>query len=431
MVLGLSSSSSRWSHNTTTSHAAGSGIVRVLAPVVLAAVAILQVCLLTAASSSAAASTATPRTAATAPHSRRSLSWRMNGTNGSSTSTTGLSSSTMSWGDLLSLSLLRGGAAASAASTAITSLDTSSSSSPSTTNTPIAIDNDDDDEDYVYAASLDRVKSKVLLEATAEIDSLRLQIEVQGKIVDGLGVKADTIINNALEAFALQAPAPPVQDGSSRAGKVYDQKAHDIEASLDAVLQVLYMKQLGLLRERAIQTYRTALKTSSNSGSKTAQSEYDIALQIDTQFVQAAMDATRNESTLPSGSSGNTSWDYSHERSFLQAVLQLTTASQRQIQDEKLQAAQQQQTAMQFLQSQQQMIQQLQQQLYGQSSPWNIGMAYRIPDTHFNIQGSYQQGRANVQLSCVPDEYAPMLGPSGFTNGVGPGNLGLSLNLSM
>ena len=53
---------------------------------------------------------------------------------------------------------------------------------------------------------------------------------------------------------------------------------------------------------------------------------------------------------------------------------------------------------------QQQIIQQLQMQLYGQTSPWNVGVAYRIPDTNFNLQGSYQQGRTNLQLSCVPDE---------------------------
>ena len=47
-------------------------------------------------------------------------------------------------------------------------------------------------------------------------------------------------------------------------------------------------------------------------------------------------------------------------------------------------------------------------QLYGQSSPWNVGMAYRAPDTNFNFQGSYQQGRAYVQLSWFPDEYAPI-----------------------
>merc|ERR1711957_76192 len=94
-------------------------------------------------------------------------------------------------------------------------------------------------------------------------------------------------------------------------------------------------------------------------------------------------------------------------------------------------AAQQQQLAMQYLQMQQQTIQQLQMQMYGQTSPWNVGFAYRVPDTNFNLQGTYQQGRANVQVSCVPDEYAPFLGPNGFTNGVGPGNLGLSLNLSV
>merc|ERR1712106_893391 len=99
--------------------------------------------------------------------------------------------------------------------------------------------------------------------------------------------------------------------------------------------------------------------------------------------------------------------------------------------DVQMKNSEKQSTAMAFLQQQQQMIQQLQMQLYGQSSPWNMGMAYRIPDTNFNLQGSYQQGRTNLQLSCVPDEYAPMLGANGFTSGVGPGNLGLSLNLSL
>ena len=97
----------------------------------------------------------------------------------------------------------------------------------------------------------------------------------------------------------------------------------------------------------------------------------------------------------------------------------------------ELRAAQQQSTAMQYLQMQQQQIQQMQMQLYGQSSPWNVGFAYRVPDTNINLQGAHQQGRTTVQMSCVPDEYASMLGPNGFTNGVGPGNLGLSVNLNL
>ena len=34
-------------------------------------------------------------------------------------------------------------------------------------------------------------------------------------------------------------------------------------------------------------------------------------------------------------------------------------------------------------------------------------------------------------MTCVPDEYSSMLGSQGFTHGVGPGNLGLSVNLSI
>ena len=139
------------------------------------------------------------------------------------------------------------------------------------------------------------------------------------------------------------------------------------------------------------------------------------------QETRAAESATRQSS----------SWTYDSERSALQSIMSDFASTTKKLTETQVKSSQQQSTAMQFLQHQQQMIQQLQQQLYGQSSPWNVGVAYRVPDTNFNLQGSYQQGRANVQLSCVPDEYAPMLGPNGFTNGVGPGNLGLSLNLSI
>jgi hypothetical protein len=144
-------------------------------------------------------------------------------------------------------------------------------------------------------------------------------------------------------------------------------------------------------------------------------------LAADSQFLRAAESSTRKSSA----------WTYDADRSHLQSIMSEFATTHKKLTETQVKSSQQQSTAMQFLQHQQQMIQQLQQQLYGQSSPWNVGVAYRVPDTNFNLQGSYQQGRANLQLSCVPDEYAPMLGPNGFTNGVGPGNLGLSLNLSI
>lgn len=191
-------------------------------------------------------------------------------------------------------------------------------------------------------------------------------------------------------------------------------KLEEIEATLDAPLHVLYLKQLALIREKALGQYRISSKVVETS-------DYDAMLQADAGFVREAQALTREGSD----------WSYSGERSHLQAVMNDVASTRKKLVDVQMKNSEKQSTAMAFLQQQQQMIQQLQMQLYGQSSPWNVGMAYRIPDTNFNLQGSYQQGRANVQLTCVPDEYAPMLGQNGFTNGVGPGNLGLSLNLSV
>mmetsp|Transcript_9235 Transcript_9235/g.11066 ORF Transcript_9235/g.11066 Transcript_9235/m.11066 type:complete len:302 (-) Transcript_9235:117-1022(-) len=264
-----------------------------------------------------------------------------------------------------------------------------------------------------YAGQLEGVKAVCLEKAGGAMEELKRAIIDEGSVVAGFGAKADTICNQALEEFAQN--APDAGDDSSAAA-AYDRKLEELEAAIDAPLQVLYLRQLAILREQALQKYRASSRTSGSS-------EYEAMLQADGQFARDAEEATRD--------GGGEDWEYASERSYLQAVMNNIAESGKKAVDIQMKSAQQQQTAMQFLQSQQQMIQQLQMQLYGQTSPWNVGVAYRIPDTNFNLQGSYQQGRANVQLSCVPDEYAPMLGPNGFTNGVGPGNLGLSLNLSV
>jgi hypothetical protein len=246
------------------------------------------------------------------------------------------------------------------------------------------------------------------------VEELRKTIVNEGTIVPDFGRKADTIVNRALEEFAKNAP-----DATNRVDESdYEAKLVQLESALDAPLQVLYLKELQLAREEALQRYRSASKV-------TGASEYEAMLQADSHFVKLAEEASRVEMT------GAEEWDYNGERTALQSVMNQLAASGKRAVEIQVQSAQQQSTAMQFLQQQQQIIQQLQMQLYGQTSPWNVGVAYRIPDSNFNLQGSYQQGKANVQLSCVPDEYAPFLGPNGFTNGVGPGNLGLSLNLSV
>jgi len=262
-----------------------------------------------------------------------------------------------------------------------------------------------------YEAKFESVKSSVIEKASRKIEEARRKIIDEGAAIADFGAKADEICSAAIEEFAKSAPAEA--DGSS-ASSAYARKLQELESSLDAPLQVLYLRQLSLLREQALASYKSASKASEAS-------DYEAMLAADAQFLRAAESATR----------GSSSWTYDAERSALQSVMSDFASTSKKLSETQVQSSQQQSTAMQFLQHQQQMIQQLQMQLYGQSSPWNMGMAYRIPDTNFNLQGSYQQGKTTLTLSCVPDEYAPMLGPNGFTNGVGPGNLGLSLNLSI
>ena len=100
--------------------------------------------------------------------------------------------------------------------------------------------------------------------------------------------------------------------------------------------------------------------------------------------------------------------------------------------DKERSATKQLNTAMSYLQMQQQQMQALQAQFGGGGGgKWNLGAAWRPPDTNINFSGSYQQGRTNLQIAFVPDEGAPLLGANGFTNGVGPANLGLSFNVNL
>lgn len=267
------------------------------------------------------------------------------------------------------------------------------------------------DNESDFTTLCESVKCEALEDVKEEIEDLRRDIMDENKCVPKFGIRSENICTRALTKFSSMAPSPPA--GDETAAAYYDQKLEELESSIDAPLQVLYMKQISLLREKALSTYRSA--------SSSAASDYEAMLKADSEFTSAAEDATRDGGD----------WDFASERTHLQSIMNDLASSSKMVTAERMKTAEQHSTAMQFLQQQQQMIQQLQMQLYGQSSPWNAGMAYRIPDTNFNVQGTYSQGRTNLQLSCVPDDYAQLLGPNGFSNGVGPGNLGLSLNLSI
>ena len=63
----------------------------------------------------------------------------------------------------------------------------------------------------------------------------------------------------------------------------------------------------------------------------------------------------------------------------------------------------------------------------GNDSPWNAGLAWRVPETNVNLSGALQRGKSNVVVSVVPDDSASLLGPNGFNKPrVGAGDLALS-----
>ncbi|CBJ32213.1 conserved unknown protein [Ectocarpus siliculosus] len=262
-----------------------------------------------------------------------------------------------------------------------------------------------------YHMSCHGVYNKIARQAMGDIKELQTRVD-SGEACPALGEKADSICNQALEQFSTDA-ADTENDPTKES--IFDEKVEELETSLDLPLQLVYMKQLTLLREKALQRYKTLAK-----GSET--SDYQAMVAADQWFVKEAEASTR----------AGSSWEFSAVRNSLQTAMNEMAQRGKKATDAAVRAAQQTSTAMQYLQMQQQQLAALQNQLYGgQPSPWNFGAAYRIPDSNINLSGTYQQGKANLQMTCVPDEYSSMLGAQGFTHGVGPGNLGLSVNLSI
>lgn len=261
-----------------------------------------------------------------------------------------------------------------------------------------------------YSSICDTAFCRVLDGSYDEINKLKASVD-SGVCIPGLGDQADQICNSALERFSTEAP---LQDDSEENENVYDKKIDDLERMIDAPLHVIYLKQLSLLREKALKIFKQTLATSEGT-------EFDAMMQADELFRREATAATRQ----------NPDWSYSKEVTALKTALLEIANRSRKANDAKIQASKQSQQAMQYLQMQQQQMQAMQQQMMGQSSKWNIGGAYRVPDTNINLSGSYQQGKGNIQISCVPDESLPLLGANGFVNGVTPGNLGISFNINI
>lgn len=262
-------------------------------------------------------------------------------------------------------------------------------------------------EDFAIVAAYrcDEVFSVKLGEASGDIADLLDTVEMGTAITD-LGKKCDEIISHTLQEYDAE-----TSDFADE--PVYERKRKELEAILDTGLMSVYMKDIAIIAREALKSFKSSISE---------ELPVDFALyNADAFFVKKAKEGMRQGS----------SWSYETERVDLQNMMTEIASQQRKLLDTQLSASQQQSKAIQFLRMQQAQMQAVQQQALGGSvGQWNVGAAYRPPDSNVNISLGYQQGRTNLQVSMVPDESATLLGQSGFTAGVGPGNLGMSFNVN-
>ena len=102
-----------------------------------------------------------------------------------------------------------------------------------------------------------------------------------------------------MESFTTKAPP----DDSSSSELIYDKKVEELERSLDAPLHVIYLKQISLLREKAIKNFKQSLSTEG--------SEYEAMMAADEFFRREAEESTRQ----------NPDWDYVKESQLLKQTL--------------------------------------------------------------------------------------------------------------
>jgi hypothetical protein len=268
----------------------------------------------------------------------------------------------------------------------------------------IKIDTDKTSNDI---AIIDNAFSNALRQSAKYMSELTRLVDVNNKI-PGFGSKSNEIMQDTFELFDKMVSNIEKDDFVTH-------KKQELEAIIDTSLSSIFLKQLSIIRELAIAHFKAA------TGNEDVPVDFAF-FTADSFFVREAEDSVRPGS----------SWSYSAERTNVHNTIREISNRRKQLISEKIQHAEHQANAFQYLQMQQAQMQAIQQQQYGGGAgSWNIGAAYRPPDSNLNISMGYQQGRTNIQISMVPDEQASLLGPNGFTAGVGPANMGVSLNLNL
>jgi hypothetical protein len=253
-----------------------------------------------------------------------------------------------------------------------------------------------------------RLFASCLADANAEVAMLRKMV-ANAEDLSSFGAKADAIMSDAEGKFAAGTPS-----GSKEIAELYEAKKAELTEAVLTSIEPSFVRALSALKEMSLEAFKASAVGQDDLA--------DAMASVEAGFVRAA------KGCVPARSD----WSFKAERASLVSVMEVIKVQAKKAAQAKQTAQQQINTAMNYLQLQSQQMQQIQQQYAGgQGGKWSVGAAYRPPETNINLSGTYQQGRANLQLSMVPDEGAALLGPNGFTNGVGPANLGLSMNVHL
>jgi predicted RNA methylase len=120
-----------------------------------------------------------------------------------------------------------------------------------------------------YSSKCDIVLCKIVNNIYKDIEQFKI-MNNDNICIPQYGSKSDELCNSALEEFSLQAPIP---DDSKENEFIYDKKIDDLEKLIDAPLHVIYLKQLSLLRDKALKTFKQTLATAEGT-------EFDAMMQV-------------------------------------------------------------------------------------------------------------------------------------------------------
>lgn len=184
----------------------------------------------------------------------------------------------------------------------------------------------------------------------------------------------------------------------------------ELAPAVSGALHALFLKQLALLRQQI------AAKT------ETGARPLEMVAQADSQFVAKAQ-----ELKMP-----GSDWDFEPERYALRAVLEGVLRRDAALIEARQRGAQSQQATVEIISKLQSQMEALQQKVQAMKAgaPWFLSGSYRIPKTPFQLIFRYQQGRPNLELSLNADK-DPANTEAGFVDGLGPPNVGVSLNVGM